>query len=164
MKTPLIAFSAALSLLIAGCDQKPAQITSTSLTPSPSPEDISPASVTSSTVTESVVTAPSPSASATSNGQLLFTSKGSTEAANEYLNAYSAVLNDINAKTVTKDTDPETALSNAIGQLRNLARDTNQLANQQVQVQQQLTPDEKKRLLQYRKNLEKGASQQNSGL
>jgi hypothetical protein len=109
-------------------------------------------------------TAPSPSASPTSKGELVLNSEAATQAAGEYLNSYNTLLNDINARPATRDTDPETGLNNLKAQLQNIARDAAQLANQQRQVQQQLTPDEIKRLLQYRKNLEKSATQNNSGL
>jgi hypothetical protein len=171
MKTPLIASCAAASLLFAACEQKPAQISSASATPTASSEEAvrepyTPAT-SSSSFTAAIVTpetAPSPSANVTSKGELTFKTDAATQAASEYLSSYNTLLNDISATPSTRDTDPNTGLNNAIGNLQNLARGLNQLGNQQQQVQQQLTPDEIKRLLQYRKNLEKAASQNNSGL
>jgi hypothetical protein len=171
MKNPLIVSCTAASLLFAACEQRPAQISSASPTPSPSSGEVVrepySAATSSSSFTQTVVTsetAPSPSASPTAKGELVFRSEAATQAASEYLNGYNTLLNDINARPPTRDTDPETGINNLKAQLQNIARDLNQLGSQQRQVQQQLTPDEIKRLLQYRKNLEKGASQNNSGL
>ena len=169
MKNPLIASCTAASLLFAACEQKPAQISFASPTPSPFSGEVvrdpyTPATSSSSS-TERVVTtesAPSPSASASSKGELAFKSEAATQAASDYLNGYNTLLNDANARPATRDTDPETGLNNVKAQLQNLSRDTAQLANQQRQVQQQLTPDEIKRLVQCRKNLEKTAN--DSGL
>jgi hypothetical protein len=169
MKNALIASCTAASLLFAACGQKPAEISSASPNPSPSPGEVVGERYTpttsSSSFTETAVTpetAPSPSVSASSKGELVFKSEAATQAVTEYLNGYNTLLNDVNARPSTRDTDPETGLNNTKAQLQNLARDLNQLGDQQKQVQQQLTPDEIKRLLQYRKNLEKAAN--NSGL
>jgi hypothetical protein len=49
--------------------------------------------------------------------------------------------------------DRQTGLSNIKDQLQRIAQDTAELANQESRVQQVLTPDEMKRLLQYRENV-----------
>jgi hypothetical protein len=164
MKIRLIALTASVSLFVAGCGKEPAQITSESSIPSPSPEAMLPGSQTSSTSyssrSETAVTsetAPTPSSGGTSKSELTFRTEAATKAANQYLNAYSTLINDINARTSPRGTDPETAISNAMAQLQKIARDTAEVTEQQNQVQQALTPDEVQRLLRYRKSLEEGA-------
>jgi hypothetical protein len=160
MKSLLIGLFAAVSLFFAGCGQKPAEITSASPTSSPSPKEIvrepnTPATPYSS-VTEAGVTpetAPSPSPSAASKGELVFKTGAAIQAASQYLNTYNKLLNDINARPSTKGMDPQTGLSNIKDQLQRIAQDTAELANQESRVQQVLTPDEMKRLLQYRENV-----------
>jgi uncharacterized phage infection (PIP) family protein YhgE len=84
----------------------------------------------------------------------VFKSEAATQAANQYLDSYAAVINDVNAAPPTRTTDPQTGLNNVKSQLEKLSRDSAELANQQSEVQRQLTPDEQKRLRQYQKNLE----------
>jgi hypothetical protein len=169
MKIPLIAPFAAVSLLLAACGQKSSQVTSSvpasSSTPSESmlPEATQPAdnseTVSSSSATNADATkAGSPeSQTTTSVPRPVFKSEAATQAANQYLDTYSAVLSDINAAPATRTTDPETGLNNVKSQLQKLGRDSAALANQQREVDRQLTPDEKKRLGQYQKNLEQPA-------
>ena len=158
MKILLIALVASVSLFVAGCGKEPAQITSESSTSSPSPEAMVPGSQTSATSYSSLSeTAPTPSSSATSKSGLTFKTEAATKAANQYLNAYSTLINDTNARTSARGTDPETAMSNAMAQLKKIARDTAEVTEQENQVQQALTPDEVQRLLRYRKSLEEGA-------
>ena len=164
MKTFLIALFATVSLFFAGCGKEPAGTTSESSTSSPSPEANAPGSNTSGTsyssVSETAVTsetAPTPSASAASKKPLAFKTEAATKAASEYLNAYSTLINDINARTTPKGADPETAISNAMAQLQRIARDNAEVTKQENRVQQALTPEEVQRLLQYRKNLEESA-------
>jgi hypothetical protein len=169
MKTLLIAPLVSVLLFFAGCGKEPAQITSESSTPSPSPEAIVPEphtpATSNSSVSEAAVTpetVPSPSPSGTSKSGLAFKTETATKVASSYLNAYNRLLNDINARPATRGADPETAINNAKAQLQKIAQDTTELSNQETQVQQALTPDEVKRLLQYRKNLEDGAAQTSS--
>jgi hypothetical protein len=158
MKTLLIAPLVSVSLFFAGCGKEPAQITSS--TPSPSPEAIVPqphtpatsnSSVSEAAVTPETVSSPSPSG--TSKSGLAFKTETATKVASSYLNAYNRLLNDINAPA-SRGADAETAKNNAMAQLQKIAQDTAELSNQETQVQQALTPDEVKRLLQYRKSLD----------
>jgi hypothetical protein len=162
MKTLLIALSASVSLFFAGCGKEPARVTSES--PSPSPQAIVPGSNTPATspssVSETAVTsetAPTPSASATAKIALAFKTEAATKAATEYLNAYSTLINDINARTTPRGADPETAISNGLAQLQRIAEDNAEVAKHENRVQQALTPEEVQRLLQYRKSLEESA-------
>ena len=155
MKILLIALFVSVSLFLAGCGKEPAQITSESSTPSPSPESIVPESRTPVTSQTSVSeTAPSPSATAKS--ALVFKTEAATKAASAYLNAYSNLLNDINARDLSMDADAETALNNGLAKLKRINQDRAELASQESQVKQALAPDEITRLLQYRKSLEDG--------
>jgi hypothetical protein len=161
MKTLLIALFVSVSLFFAGCGKEPAQITSESSTPSPSPGAIVPESRTSATsqtsISETAVTpetVPSPSPSGTSKSGLAFKTETATKVASSYLNAYNKLLNDINERPATRAADPETAKNNALAQLQKIAQDTAELSNQETQVKQALTSDEVKRLLQYRKSLD----------
>jgi hypothetical protein len=98
----------------------------------------------------------SQSQNTTSPPRPVFKSEAATQAANQYLDTYAAVVNDINAAPPTRNTDPATGLSNVKSQLQKLGSDTAALANQQREVERQLTPDERKRLRQYQK--ESGAT------
>jgi|SRR5271166_2719820 len=166
MKIPLIAPFAAVSLFLAACGQKPSEITSSvpapsstapesSLAESSEPSENSEA-VSSSLAASSPATEPGPSASqiVTSVPRPVFKSEAATQAANQYLDSYAAVINDVNAAPQTRTTDPQAGLNNVKNQLQKLSRDSAALANQQSEVQRQLTPIEQKRLRQYQKNLE----------
>jgi K+-transporting ATPase c subunit len=102
-------------------------------------------------------TAPTPSASATAKSALAFKTEAATQAASAYLNAYNTLINDTNARTSPKGTDPETAISNAMAQLQKIAQDNAEVTKQENRVQKALTPEEVQRLLQYRKTLEESA-------
>ena len=161
MKTLLIAPLVSVSLFFAGCGKEPAQITSESSTPSPSPAPFTFFFATSnSSVSQAAVTpetAPGPSASATAKSGLVFRNEAATKAASAYLNAYNTLLNDINTPTSSRGReDSQTALNNALAQLKKIAQDNAEVTNQQNQVQQALAPDEIKRLLDYRKSMEGG--------
>jgi hypothetical protein len=84
----------------------------------------------------------------------VFKSEAATQAANQFLDSYATVINDVNAAPPTRATDPQSGLNNVRSQLQKLARDSAELENQQREVQRQLTPDERKRLRQYQKSLE----------
>jgi hypothetical protein len=150
MKSLQIGLFAAVSLLFVGCGQKATQITSTSSTPSPSPKEI----VREPDPLATPEIAPSPSQSITSKGGLVFETQAATQAADQYLETYKKLLNDINAPTSTKSTDPQTELGDIKAHLQRIAQDTTELANQESQVQRVLTPDELKRLMQYRETVE----------
>jgi hypothetical protein len=158
MKNLLIALSASVSLFFAGCGKEPARISAESSTPSPSPGAIVPGSNTSGTSdSESAVTsetAPTPSKSGAAKSGLTFKTEAATQAASAYLNAYTTLINDINARTISKGSDPESAMSNAMAQLQTITRDNAEVSKLENKVQQTLTPDEVQRLLQYRKSLE----------
>jgi hypothetical protein len=163
MKIPLIAPFAAVSLFLAACGQKSSQITSSSPRPSAKPSEAVEAPDYSGVAFNSVAeasgeeqTTPTPAASAASGVRPVFKSEAATQAANQYLDSYAAVLNDVSAAPPTRTTDPETGLNNVKSQLQKLGRDSAELANQQREIQRQLTPDERKRLRQYQKNLEHG--------
>ena len=166
MKSLLVAAFPAVSLFLAGCGQEPAHNTSASSTPSPASEQVVRDANTEATPYSSVSqaamtpeTAPSPSPSPTA---LAFKSKEAIQAASQYLQTYNTLLNDLNTKQTTKGMDPETAKSAAMDHLKKIGQDTLELQNQEGQVQKVLTPDEIKRLLQYRKNLEDAATQTGS--
>jgi hypothetical protein len=69
------------------------------------------------------------------------------------------VINDVSAAPPTRTTDPETGLNNVKSQLQKLSRDSAALASQQREVERQLTPEERKRLRQYQKNLEQAGQE-----
>ena len=165
MKSPLIAPLASVLLLFAACEQKSAQVTSSAPPPSQTPAEatetpdnlaMSPSSSEEASPTAEATI--SPSATGTSNRQPVFRNEAATQAANQYLNSYKTILNDVTAAPRTHpaiSTDPIAAIEGAENQLRKLGQDTAQLENRQQEVDQQLTPDEKKRLLQYQKNFER---------
>ena len=164
MKILVTALFAGVSLFLAGCGKEPGQITSETSTPSPSPVAVVPESGTSVTSQTSVSetgrtpeSAINPSPSATAKNPLVFKTEAATKAASAYLTAYNTLLNDINAPSGPRNADPETALNNALAQLKKVTQDNAEVANQESQVQQALTQDEVKRLLDYRKSLEEAA-------
>ncbi|MBV8484784.1 MAG: hypothetical protein JO077_18200 [Verrucomicrobia bacterium] len=155
MKTLLIALFASVSLFLAGCGKEPARTVSESSTPSPSPEAIGSGSNTSETSSETAVTSETaPTASPRAPAKLTFKTEAATQAATAYLNAYSTLINDINARTIPRGTDAETAISKARAQLETISRDSAEVTKQQNRVQQVLTPEEIQRLLQYRKTVD----------
>lgn len=171
MKTPLIAPLAAVSLFLAACGQKSSEVTASLPASSPAPGESSLAA--SSEPSENAEATPSSLAAdssttdasaaqprnVTSVPRPVFNSEAATQAANQYLDSYAAMINDINAAPPTRVTDPETGLNNVKSQLQKLGRDSAQLASQQREVERQLTPDERKRLRQYQKNLEQAGQE-----
>ena len=166
MKTPLIAPIAIVLLLLAACEQKSAQITSSS-PPAPAPaeavETPDYSGVASSSVAEASPTAEasnSPSTNGTANARPVFRNEDATQAANQYLDSYDTVLNDVTGVPGTRSSiptnDPKAAIEAAMVQARKVGQDTQALANQQKQVNRLLTPDEKKRLHEYQKSLQQG--------
>jgi hypothetical protein len=94
-----------------------------------------------------------------SNSRPVFWNEDATQAANQYLNSYNTVLNDVTAVPGTRPaipTDPRAAIEAALIQARKVGQDIRELANQQKQVNRLLTPDEKRRLSAYQKGLEQG--------
>ena len=167
MKTPLIAPIAIVLLLLAACEQKSAQITSSSPPPAPAPAEAvgtpDDSGVASSSVAEASPRAEasnSPSTNGTANARPVFRNEDATQAANQYLDSYDTVLNDVTAVPGTRSSiptnDPKAAIEAAMVQARKVGQDTQALANQQKQVNRLLTPDEKKRLREYQKNLNQG--------
>jgi len=171
MKSPLIAPFAIVSLLFAACEQKSAQITSSSPPSSPAPTvaadtpdnfAVSPSSSAEASATAEA--AISPPTSGTSNPRPVFRNEAATEAANRYLNSYNTVLNDVTAAPGTRPaipTDPRAALEAVMTQARKIGQDTRDVANQQKQVDRLLAPDEKKRLREYQRSLEQGSQDTN---
>jgi hypothetical protein len=163
MKSPLIA-PFAISLLFAACEQKSAQITSSTPPPSSAPteavETPDYSGVTSSSSAEASPTAEadsSPSTTGTSNPQPVFRNEAANQAANQYLDTYNTLRNDVTAAPGTRPaipTDPRAAIEAAKTLAQKVGGDTQELANQQKQVNKLLTPDEKKRLREYQKSLE----------
>jgi hypothetical protein len=161
MKTHLMAPFAVVTVFLGACEQRSAQITSSSPPPSSTPA-VAAESSDNSEASSSSLAAATPSAeasvpspqSASPNPRPVFKTEAATQAANQYLDSYSAVLNDINARPPTRDTDPQTGLNNVKAQLQKIARDNAELANRQREVERQLTPEERKRLRQYQKSLE----------
>jgi hypothetical protein len=168
MKTPLIAPIAIVLLLLAACEQKSAQITSSSPpAPTPAPAEAvgTPdySGVASSSVADASPPAEasnSPSTTGTANARPVFRNEDATQAANQYLDSYDTVLNDVAAVPGTRSSiptnDPKAAIEAAMAQARKVGQDTQALASQQKQVNRLLTPDEKKRLREYQKSLEQG--------
>ena len=170
MKALLIA-PFAVSVFLSACGQKPSEITSSVPAPSSTAAESSPAEsmgaseasdegssafAADSPATEAATPAPE---SGTSIPRPVFKTEAATQAVNQYLDTYTAVLNDINAAPGTRATDPETGLNNVINQLQQLGRDNAALANQQREVERQLTPDERKRLRQYQNSLQQPAQE-----
>jgi len=166
MKIPLIAPFASVALFLTACGQKPSEVTTsvprTASTPSDSmlPSATEPVesseTVSSSSATNADATKPesAQAQNATSPPRPVFKSEAATQAANQYLDTYASLVNEINTAPSVRTTDPETGLNNVKAQLQKLGRDTAALANQQREVERQLTPDERKRLRQYQKSLE----------
>jgi hypothetical protein len=161
MKSLPIALFVVVLLFFAACEKKSARITSSD--PSPNPTEVadtpdnstvSPSSLAGESQQEQPTPSPSPSAS---SGRPVFKSQAATKAANEYLDSYNTVRNDLTAAPGTRPehpTDPKAAIEAARAQLQKIGRDTRELANQQKQVDGLLSPDEKKRLQEYQKSLE----------
>src|SRR5208282_161309 len=162
MKFPLIAPFAAVSLLCAGCEQKPAQITSSSPAPSSTSTQAAEApdysAVTATSVEEA---APSPQASSSASQSALparpvFKSEAATQAASQYLDSYQSLLDDANAAPNRSEITANGGVFDVRPYAQKLARDSAALSNQQKQVDAQLTSEEKKRLRQYQKSLDRG--------
>ena len=163
MKRPLIAPLVIGSLLFAACQQKSAQITSSS-SPRPAPTEAAEApdysGVTSSSSADASPTAEadtSASASETSNPRPVFRNEAATQAAKQYLDSYNRLVNDVTAVPGTRPaipTDPKAAIEAALSQARKVGQDSQVLAEQQKQVNKLLTPDELKRLREYQKSLQ----------
>jgi hypothetical protein len=175
MKSPLIAAFAVVSLFFAACGKKSTEINSSSSSPPLNPRYVaedpsndstaspssSPSSLADESQQEQATPSPSPSAAI---GRPVFKSQSATQAANQYLDSYNAVRNDLTAAPGTRPsipTDPKAAMEAIQGQLQKIGRDTRELANQQKQVDGLLTPDEKKRLSEYQKSLEQTPQDQN---
>jgi hypothetical protein len=172
MKRPLIAVFAVVSLFFAACEKKSAEIISSSSSPPLNPRyvaqdqsndsTVSPSSLADESQQEQATPSPSPSAS---NGRPVFKNEAATQAANQYLESYNKVLNDVTAvpksRPVIPTDDPKAAIEAVTGQLQKLGQDTAELANQQKQVSNLLTPDEKKRLREYQKSMEQTAMDPN---
>ena len=165
MKLSLIAPFAVASLALAACQQKSAQITSSSPTPpatstqtaqapdfsgitSPSVAEASPAPAASSAVSESA-----------SPTRPVFKSEAATEVANQYLDSYQSVIQDLNETSSSRPVAPPGGIYDVRPYLQKLARDTAALANQQNQVDAKLSPEEKKRLRQYQKSVEQAGQE-----
>jgi hypothetical protein len=165
MKVPLIAPLAAVLVSLAACEQKSPPVVS-SAPPSSTPAELSETPGNSSELSSSVTTeqptaetSPTPSTEAAANNRPVFHSETATQAANQYLNSYSALHNDVDKAPKAPLGNPDGITSNLQATLQQLARDNAELQNQQREVDRQLTPDEKKRLRQYQKNLEQPAQE-----
>jgi hypothetical protein len=168
MKILLIVPCAVVSLFVAACEQKSAQITSSSPAPSSTSTQVAEApdysGLTSPSVAESspvsqVASSPSPNASA---GGLVFKTEAATQAANKYLDNYEALIRDVNEVPPVRPVPPQPgAILDVRPYLQKLVRDSAELANQQKQIDTQLTSEEKKRLRQYQKGVEQAAQDAN---
>ena len=167
MKVILIAPLAFVSAFFVACEQKSTQTTSSTPTPSsaalqaaetPDYSGVSSPSVAEASPQEQVAPAPSPSA--TPGVRPVFKSEAATQAANQYLDSYGAVMNDLNATPQPPIGNPEATMSYFRTYTQKLARDNAELANRQRQVESQLTPNERKLLRQYQKSLEQQAQDQ----
>jgi hypothetical protein len=169
MKSSLIAAFAVFSLFFAACGKKPTETTSSSSSPPLNPRYVaedpsndstaspssSPSSLADESQQEQATPSPSPSASM---GRPVFKSQAATEAANQYLDSYNRVRNDLTGAPGTRPvipTDPKAAIEAVRSQLQKIGRDTTELANQQEQVNSLLSSDEKKRLKEYQKSQER---------
>ena len=91
----------------------------------------------------------------------MFKSEAATEVANQYLNSYQALIQDLNEVPTSRPVPPPGGMYDVRPSLQKLARDTAALANQEKQVDAQLNPGEKRRLRQYQKNLAQGEQDTN---
>jgi hypothetical protein len=167
MKAILIAPLAVVSALFVACGQKSTQTTSATPAPSstqsqaaetPDYSGVNFSSVAEASPQEQV--APSPSPSATPGVRPVFKSEGATQAANQYLDSYGALINDLNATPQPPIGNPEATMNYLRSYTQKLARDNAELANRQRQVDSQLTPNERKLLRQYQKSLEQQGEDQ----
>src|SRR5271165_4296950 len=161
MKIHLIAPFAVVLFFLAACGQKSAQITSSSPVPSSTrPEAVEPpddSRVTAASVAEAPSqdeAAPSPAQSAASDARPQFNSETATQAANQYLDSYAGLINDINAPAQPPAGNPEATMSYLSSYTQKIARESAEVVNRQRQAESQLTPEERRRLRQYRKSLE----------
>jgi hypothetical protein len=158
MKIPRIAPFVLISICLAACEQKSDSVSSSPTTPSSEPATTAEASSSSSAPTflrwtsEHAQSTPSPSKSVT-NTRPAFRSEDANQRAEQYLKSYQAVLEDLNAQA-PPPANSEVSMNNALGAVRKLGRDAQELANQQKQMRQALAPDERKRLLEYQRGLE----------
>jgi hypothetical protein len=170
MKIPLTLSLAAICLFFAACEEKSPGIAASSpssSTPTPAeaaePPDNS-AGSSSALVAEKPAAEASaaPSANAASTSRPVFHSEAATQAANQYLDSYSALVSAVNnAPKPPQGGSPEAVLSTLQSTLQEIGRHNTEYQNQQREVDRQLTPDEKKRLLQYQKSLEQGGQSTN---
>ena len=107
---------------------------------------------------EQAAPAPPPSAGAT-DARPVFKSEAATQAANQYLDSYASLLNDLNAAPHPPAGNPEAMMSSVRTYTQKFARDSADLANRQRQVDSQLSPEERKRLRQYQKSLEQAGQE-----
>jgi len=89
----------------------------------------------------------------------VFKSEAATETANQYLNSYQAVIQDLNETPSTRPVAPPGGIYDVRPYLQKLARDAAALANQQNQVDAQLSREEKKRLRQYQNSVEQAGQE-----
>jgi hypothetical protein len=161
MKIPLIAALTVVSLLLTACGKKSTEITSSSSSPPLNPryvaEDpsndstVSPSSVVDESPQEQATPSPSPSAS---SGRPVFKSQATTRVANDYLDSYQTLMKDVNTVSSPPAGDLEGGMNFVRSYTQKIARDTAALESQRRQIQSQMAPEERKRLLQYQKTLE----------
>ena len=167
MKLILIVPLALASGLFAACDQKSVQTTSPSPGPSSSPAQASEAPSDSGVISPSLAeaspqeqAAASPSATEVSDGRPVFKTEAATQAANQYLDSYRALVNDLSAKPQPPTGNPEATMNYLRSYTQKVARESAEFGNRQRQVESQLTPDERKRLHQYQKSLDQQGQDQ----
>jgi len=167
MKVTLILPFTVVSFLFTACDQKSAQITSSSPVPSSSPAQAVEPPSDSGVISPSVAdaspqeqAAPSPAPSVAADSRPVFKSEAATQAANQYLDSYRALVNDLSAKPQLPTGSSEATMNYLRSYTQNIARESAEVANRQRQVESQLTPDERKRLRQYQKSLEQQGQDQ----
>jgi len=166
MKVLLSAPFAALLFFFSACEQKSPPVASSSPRPSSIPTQTAEApdysGVTSNSLAEvspQDQATPSASPSVAATNRPVFHSEAATQVANQYLNSYIALRNSIDNAPKVPLGNPEAITSTLQTTLQQLARNNAELQNQQREVDRQLTPDEKKRLLQYQKSLEQGGQE-----
>lgn len=112
--------------------------------------------VTAPTVAEasSQDAAPASAQSAPSDARPQFRSEAATQAANQYIDSYAGLINDLNTAAQPPIGNPEASMSYLRSYTQKIARESAEVANRQRQAESQLTPDERRRLHQYQKSLE----------
>lgn len=165
MKLPLTVPLTVLCLMLAACEQKSAQNTSSTPAPSANPTEavaefdgssVSPVTAEASPASKANTSATPSAEIASSNVRPVFKSETATEAANQYLDSYQAFVNGVNNAPKPPRGDPMASLDHVRNTLQELGRQSTELENRQKRMETELTPGEKKIVEQYKRRLERG--------